>query len=615
MKEILANLNQPQREAVTHTEGPLLILAGAGSGKTRVLTHRVAYLIQKKGVDPNNILAITFTNKAAQEMKSRISALCPPSSVLRWMGTFHSMCVKILRIEADPSRQAFSIYDEADSISVIKEAMKNLNLDPKQYNPQAIRFYISGAKNELIDPSGYERFAEGHFGETVLKVYREYERILKKSNAFDFDDLLMKTVELFKKNSEILAKYQRIFRYILVDEYQDTNHAQYVFIKMLAEKYKNICVVGDDSQAIYSFRGANFRNILNFERDWPEAKVIKLEQNYRSTQRILEAANEVIKKNITHVQKNLWTENENGTPIAIYEAGSERNEAEFILTEISSLARAGSFSLNDFAILYRTNAQSRALEEAFLQFNIPYRLVGAVRFYERKEIKDILAYLRLLSNPNDFVSLKRIINVPPRGIGEKKLAGIKNISFGELESENPKVQKFFIMAEEMRRAISKMRPDEIIDYVGRKSGYFDFLDDGSEEGETRLENIAELKTVAAGMQDLGVFLEQVALIQDTDNYDPESGAVTLMTLHAAKGLEFKVVFLTGMEEGIFPHSRSLNEPAELEEERRLCYVGITRAKKRLYLIYANSRMLYGGIQANLPSRFLSDIPEELMERI
>jgi len=614
---ILNGLNEKQIEAVKTTEGPVLILAGAGSGKTKALTHRIAYLIKEKKVHPQNILAVTFTNKAAGEMKSRIDKLLGAIRSLKgthsqifqlpWMGTFHSVCAKILRKEIQNLgyRRSFVIYDEDESLLAIKHAMDALEIDKKQYNPKTIKNFISGAKNELLTPRKYAPYARGHFGEIVIKVYEQYQKDLKAANALDFDDLIMKAVELFEKIPAILSRWQNLFRYILIDEYQDTNFAQYRLVKLLAQKYKNICVVGDDFQSIYSFRGANFRNILDFEKDYPEAKVIKMEQNYRSTKSIIAAAQKIIEKNILRSEKELWTENEEGLPATVFEAQNEIDEVDFIRTEIEALKNF--HKLNDFVILYRTNAQSRILEEIFMQNQIPYRLIGALRFYERKEIKDILSYLKLILNSEDKVSLKRIINVPARGIGEKTMKA--------LDIKNPKVKKFFEMMEYLRQGAKKQKITELIDEIANTTGYKKFILDGTEEGEMRWENIEELKSVATRATSLEEFLEQVALVSDIDNYDTSADAVTLMTLHNAKGLEFPVVFIVGLEEGLFPHVNSMFEPAELEEERRLCYVGMTRARKRLYLTYASSRMLFGAVQSNSPSRFISEIPEELIERL
>ncbi|MGA2666597.1 MAG: UvrD-helicase domain-containing protein [Patescibacteria group bacterium] len=617
MSTIFNGLNPEQIKAVKTTEGPVLILAGAGSGKTKALTHRVAYLIKEKNVSPYNVLIATFTNKAAQEMIGRIQKLLGPNAfgtanqkLLPWAGTFHSVCVKILRkeITALDYRRFFTIYDEDDSLSAIKHVMDSLELDKKQYNPRTIKNFISGAKNELINPVGYKRYAQGYFGEIIQKVYERYQKDLKVANALDFDDIIMKTVELFQKFPEALRRWQSLFKYILVDEYQDTNHAQYVLIKLLAERHQNLFVIGDDFQSIYSFRGANFRNILDFEKDYPKAKVIKMEQNYRSTKNILNVAQQVIEKNVLRSEKSLWTKNEDGLPATVYQAANDIEEVEFILDEINALKHIGSY--NDFVVLYRTNAQSRILEEILLQRSMPYRLVGALRFYERKEIKDILAYLKLIANPDDRVSLKRIINVPPRGIGDKSQnANLKS------QNENPKIQKFNEMVTKLRESVKDFKVARLIDSVAFKTSYKDWILDGTEEGEMRWENIEELKSVAAQSENLEDFLEKVSLISDIDNYDPSAEAVTLMTLHNAKGLEFPVVFMVGMEEGLFPHARSFMDPSELEEERRLCYVGMTRACKRLYLSWAENRMIYGTVSRSQPSRFLGDIPEDLIERI
>lgn len=626
MQNILDNLNPEQVRAVTTTEGPVLILAGAGSGKTKALTHRIAYLIEEKKVHPENILAVTFTNKAAQEMIKRINSLLTVhsspltdfserssvNSKLSWTGTFHSICVKILRREIDiiGYTRFFSIYDEEDSLNAVKHSMDALDIDKKQFSPKTIRNFISGAKNEMISAQQYLKYGRGYFGEVVQKVYERYEKELKLANALDFDDLLVKTVEIFEKHKSVVARYQDLFRYILIDEYQDTNHTQYRLVNLLAAKHHNICVVGDDFQAIYGFRGANFKNILDFEKDYPEATVIKLEQNYRSTQSILSAAQRVIEKNTQRSDKTLWTENETGSLTTIYEARNEIEEIEFVKMEIESLHNM--YNLNDFVILYRTNAQSRVLEEIFLQHKIPYRLIGALRFYERREVKDILAYLKLVANQKDKMSLKRIINVPTRGIGDKSQ---KDYLLNPKENVNPKIAKFMGMLDYLRKESEKLKTDQLIDLIIRETGYKNYILDGTEEGEMRWENIEELKSVATKSETLQDFLESVALASDIDKLDRAAEAVTFMTLHNAKGLEFPVVFIVGMEEGLFPHANCLLEPAEIEEERRLCYVGMTRARERLYLTYAQSRLLYGGLQMNAPSRFLSEIPEDLTDRI
>jgi len=636
---ILSELNQMQKDAVVTTEGPVLILAGAGSGKTKALTHRIAYLIREKGIHPENILAVTFTNKAAEEMKTRISKLLSlnihndePVDIedmisgfdtrltgfngykLPWMGTFHSICVKILRREIERLEygRSFTIYDSDESLLAVKQAMDELDIDKKQFNPRTIRNYISGAKNEMMSPQKYAYFSKGFFGELVVKVYEIYEKNLKEANALDFDDLLIKTVEILEKYPEVLSFYQNLFRYILIDEYQDTNFVQYKLVNLLAKKHRNICVVGDDFQAIYGFRGANFRNILDFEKQYPDAKIIKMEQNYRSTKNIIEAAQKLIEKNVLRSDKNLWTENPDGLPATVYEASNEIDEIEFIRTEIEALRHI--YSLNDFSVLYRTNAQSRILEEVLLQHQIPYRLVGALKFYDRKEIKDVLAYLKLIANPKDKVSLKRIINVPTRGIGDKTAS--EALRLPEKDARiNPKINKFFEIIDGLREESTKVKPEDLIDAVLNQTGYKNWILDGTEEGETRYENTEELKSVAQKSKNLEEFLESVALMSDIDNLDKSAEAVTLMTIHNAKGLEYPVVFIAGMEEGLFPHVNSLAEPADLEEERRLCYVGMTRARERLYLCYAQSRLIFGSLQMNMPSRFIREIPEDLLERI
>jgi DNA helicase-2/ATP-dependent DNA helicase PcrA len=655
--DILDNLNNEQKEAVLQTEGPVLMLAGAGSGKTKALTHRIAYLIREKKISPYNILAVTFTNKAAKEMSTRVAQLLISNSKyqtlnskplnyvrgrqilnqndqnskhvsnlgfsassltaakLPWMGTFHSVCVKILRREIHNLGYSdrFTIYDESESLSLIKRVMKEQGIDIKQYNPNSIKNFIGSAKNELINPVEYHSYVEGHFQEIVAGVYEVYQKNLKNYNALDFDDLIMKVVELFRDYPKILENYQESFKYILIDEYQDTNTAQYKLVKMLAKKYRNICVVGDDYQAIYGFRGANFKNILNFEKDYPDAKVIKMEQNYRSTQTIINAADKIIKQNLNRTDKTLWTENEEGLPITVYEASSEHDEVDFILNEARGLIASGVVkNWNEVAILYRTNAQSRVIEEVILNHSLPYRLIGAYRFYERKEIKDILSYLKYIANPSDKVSLERIINTPSRGIGKKTL---QEIHKNRLEITNEKIIKFFHMMDGFINAQKTIDTSSLIELVINKSGYKLWLDDGTEEGKNRLENIEELKSVAKNTGSLAEFLEKVSLSSDLDNYNESSDAITLMTLHNAKGLEFPVVFIAGMEEGLFPHSLTIMEPMEMEEERRLCYVGITRAKKRLYLTHATSRMIFGETKANMRSRFIEAIPDYLLEVI
>lgn len=601
MSSILAQLNDIQKQAVEQTEGPVLVLSGPGSGKTRIITYRIAYLIEK-GIAPENILSVTFTNKAANEMKERIHTLSEHAPA--WMGTFHSICSKILRksgyfIGIPPN---FVIYDEADSLDLIKDLLKDLGFSPKQISANAVGYYISDAKNNLIDPQEYARLAQGYFQEAVAKIYFRYQESLRKAHSLDFDDLIMEAVRLFQENKGVLEKYQNQFQYILVDEYQDTNHAQYVLSKLLAQKHHNICIVGDMSQSIYLFRGADFRNILNFERDFPETKKFHLEQNYRSTKTIISAATKVISRNRTHPVLDIWTENEEGVPIVVYESRNEREEAEFVIRMIKNLSVKYKFS--DFVVLYRTNAQSRVLEEAMLREGLPYTLVGGVRFYERREIKDILAYLRLLINKEDSVSLKRTINVPPRGIGPVALK----------DPTNFKVLRFLKTLEGLRGEGRGLSSLETIDLVVKTIGYLEYLDDGTPEGQARVENVKELRSVASEFPQLADFLENVALVEQEYFPDKANGekedSVTLMTLHSAKGLEFSVVFMVGMEEGLFPHSRSLLDHQELEEERRLCYVGMTRAKHQLYFTYAQERLYFGSRSAGIISRFLADIPEE-----
>jgi DNA helicase II / ATP-dependent DNA helicase PcrA len=654
MSKILEKLNPSQKLAVETTEGPVLIIAGAGSGKTRALTHRVAYLIRKKGINPRNILAVTFTNKAASEMKERIMKLLedtksPGSNPniayyeLPVLGTFHSVCVKILRreIEKIGYKSTFNIFDDQDQRALIKKTMRELEINLDQFKPQAILGAISKAKNELIDAEEYLAGIGGYWEEMVAKIYAVYQKKLKDQQALDFDDILMLTVVIFKTYPEVLAKYQNIFRYILVDEYQDTNYAQYMLVKLLSQKHKNICVVGDDWQGIYSWRGANIQNILDFEKDYPEARVIKLEQNYRSTQNILDAAYGVISKNINRKDKKIWTENKGGQLIASFEARDEKEEAEFIAEEVR---KSRDFKFSDFVVLYRTNAQSRTIEEGMLKHSIPYRIIGGVKFYQRKEIKDIIAYLRLIQNFSDEVSLERIINEPKRGIGEITLsnwliaakknnlnpmeAGFKfEILNSKLEiGSKPKIRnsKFDAIAnfsdfiKRMSETKEKLILTDFIQKVFTESGYEKSLLDGTEEGEMRLENVKELLTVAKkydefkGEEALKLFLEEVALISDTDNIDQKKDAVHLMTLHSAKGLEFEVVFIAGLEEGMLPHSRSMLNPEEMEEERRLMYVGITRARKKVYLLFTGERNIFGSTQINAPSRFLDDIPPHLV---
>ncbi len=593
---LLSDLNPVQKQAVESTEGPTLILAGAGSGKTKALTHRVVYLIQEKGIPPENILVVTFTNKAAGEMMERILKLLGKNSVKPIMGTFHSICARILRKEGKyiglPPN--FSIYDEHDSLDAVKAAMSELNIAIQKTSPSAVKNTISGAKNEMIPALEYPRVARGYFQEMVAKIYLKYQEILEKNKAVDFDDLLLLTVKLFQKNPEVLSKYQIQFRYILIDEYQDTNAVQYLLSKLLANRYKNICVVGDASQSIYAFRGADYKNIVNFKKDYLNAKVFNLEQNYRSTQTILDAAFAVISKNHSHPILKLWTQNPTGEKIQIIETRSESDEALFIANTITGLCPS---ELSNFAVLYRTNAQSRALEEIFLKAGIPYVLVGGIRFYERKEIKDMLAYLKLIANPEDSISKTRIEKV-----GKGRAA------------------KFFAMLQEIQPSLPDYTTLELLDKTLDITDYLNYIDDGTDVGKSRIENVKELRSVAEQFPDLIQFLENVTLVESEYSSDEKlkksqgrKDAVTLTTLHQAKGLEWPVVFMVGMEEGLFPHSRCLLDPGEMEEERRLCYVGITRAKQKLFLTYARQRLYFGTRSQNLTSRFLMDLPENIVE--
>ncbi|MFC1810755.1 ATP-dependent helicase [Patescibacteria group bacterium] len=638
---ILKNLNDKQKEAVQYELGPLIIIAGAGSGKTRALTHRVAYLIKKHGIAPWNILAVTFTNKAANEMKERIKKLLKGAGQTSepTVGTFHSTCVRILRknIHLLDYENNFTIYDVADQQILMKRIMEELHMDPKQINPKALLNHISNAKSELIDAEKYKSMAHNYFTERVAEVYEPYQLALKKNQAMDFDDLLMKTVELFRDNPEVLDYYQEKFKFICVDEYQDTNHSQYVLINMLAEKYRNICVIGDSDQSIYSWRGADIRNILEFEKDYKEAKIVKMEQNYRSTSIILNAAHEIIKKNKKRKDKKLWTKRKGGNNITLIEARNERHEGETIAEKVREMTHDyESPPYSDFVVLYRTNAQSRAIEETFLRYGLPYRIVGGIRFYERKEVKDMIAYLRCVQNPSDSVSLLRIINVPARKIGTKTIealqtyAGRHGVSLWDAmrrceeiaelnEGKVASVKAFVKIMGKLRKANDGFSASGVIKHAFKITGYSEFIMDGTPEGEARYENIAELISVASKYDlldpgvSLSVFLEEISLIADIDSLDEKDNAVILMTVHSAKGLEFDNVFLIGLEEGIFPHSRSMLEPEELEEERRLMYVAVTRAKENLFLLHARQRMLYGEVQSNAQSQFISDIPEEFVD--
>ena len=638
---LLTGLNKRQQEAVQKTNGPLLIMAGAGSGKTRVLTHRIAYLLDEKDVAPQNILAITFTNKAAREMKDRVSRLVGPEADYMWVSTFHSMCVRILRRDADKIgiNRNFTIFDTADQLTVIKNILKARNIDPKQFAPRAFLAEISNAKNKLQTPEQYEKFASDYFSEMVAKVYQDYQKTLRRNHSLDFDDLIMQTAILFKRVPDVLEYYQRRFQYIHVDEYQDTNFAQYDLVKKLAEKYQNLCVVGDSDQSIYRWRGADIKNILSFEKDYPNASVVFLEQNYRSTESILNAANAVIKNNRDTKKKKLWTEQSGGSLLKYYNAQTERHESLYVADEIEKYVEQAKFNYRDIAILYRTNAQSRVIEETFVKANIPYQMVGGTKFYDRKEIKDVLAYLRLISNPDDDVSFARIVNEPKRGIGATTIeklqsyatshdislfTAVKEVDFIGLSARATKsLAEFAEMINNWIKQQEFLTATDMVEQVLDKSGYEAMLEnDRTIEAQTRLENINEFKSVTQHFeknsedQTLIAFLTDLALISDIDSMDDDPFAdnrVTMMTLHAAKGLEFPVVFLVGMEEGIFPHSRSIDDKEEIAEERRLAYVGITRAEQELHLTHAQYRTLFGKPHNNMMSRFIKEIPAELLE--
>ena len=642
--DLMQGLNEPQQRAVACLQGPLLIVAGAGSGKTRVLTFRIANLLEH-GVPPYRILAITFTNKAAREMRERVDALIGDAAQDVWLSTFHSFCARFLRMELEHyGRYAknFVIYDAADSKGLIRECLKELNIDEKHTAPGAVQAHISDAKNRLLDVAVFTAQATDFFAEQVAKIYALYQSKLQENNALDFDDLLMLTVELLTKNEELRTKYQKKFQYILVDEYQDTNGAQYAITKLLAAEHRNICVVGDADQSIYGWRGADMRNIMNFEKDYPETTVILLEQNYRSTKNILAAANAVIENNLTRKKKELWTDNPTGDRITIYEGATEKNEASYIVREVERLHTMFHVKYGDIAVLYRTNAQSRNIEEAFYATGVPYAMVGSVRFYDRREIKDIIAYLRVIYNPRDTLSLLRIINVPRRGLGPTSIARMMEtaeeyrislfevITDAQLLSMIPKLSaKVKLALEEFAAMVFTFmgqlgtRPiHEIVEDVIETSGYAAALEEEKkEDNRDRLENLREFISVAKNFDDgaaegengLADFLAQIALISDVDQTEQSDGTVTLMTFHAAKGLEFPAVFMAGMEEGLFPHSRTLLDDTEIEEERRTCYVGITRAERRLYLTYARQRTIYGRTEMSRPSRFLAEIPEELVE--
>ena len=644
MNPLLTGMNDRQAEAVQTTEGPLLIMAGAGSGKTRVLTHRIAYLIDEKLVNPWNILAITFTNKAAREMKERAYTLNPATEDCL-IATFHSMCVRILRREADHIgyNRNFTIVDPSEQRTLMKRILKTLDLDPKKWNERAILGTISNAKNDLIDEVAYAALAGDMYTEIVAKCYEMYQKELRQSEAMDFDDLIMLTLRLFDKNPDVLTYYQQRYQYIHVDEYQDTNHAQYQLVKLLASRFKNICVVGDADQSIYGWRGADMQNILDFEKDYPEAKVVLLEENYRSTKTILQAANDVIKNNRNRRPKNLWTQNEDGEEIVYYRANDEQDEALFVAKTIDELSSTSDYVYRDFAVLYRTNAQSRNIEESLLKANIPYTMVGGTKFYSRKEIRDVISYLNLIANTSDNISFERVVNEPKRGVGPGTVEKIRNFAAGQEMSlldassqimlspvKGKAAQAVFDFANlilNLREQLDELTVTEVVELVLEKTGYTEQLvAQATLESQARIENIEEFLSVTknfdenpendteeTGLDRLSRFLNDLALIADTDDGDQESSEVTLMTLHAAKGLEFPVVFIIGMEENVFPLSRAAEDEDELEEERRLAYVGITRAEKVLFLTNANSRLLYGKTNYNRPTRFLNEINSSLLD--
>ena len=638
MQDILKGLNDKQYEAVVNTEGPCLVIAGAGSGKTKVLTHKIAYLIGEKQVKPWNILAITFTNKAANEMKERIGNLVGDVAADIWMGTFHSICVRILRrfIDRIGFDSSFIIFDTSDQRTLVKACIKSIGLDDKMFTDRSVLSEISNAKNEMLEPDQYTVRANGDFRkEKIALVYEMYQKRLKENNAIDFDDIINYTIKILMENPDVLEYYSNKFKYVLVDEYQDTNKAQFTLITLLASKNGNITVVGDNDQGIYSFRGADISNILNFERDFPGTKIIKLEQNYRCTGNILKAANAVIKNNEVTYKKELWTENEVGNLPAVYSAKNEYDEGTYIAQQIEHLRREEYYKYSDFAILYRMNTQSRAIEEILRRESIPYKIIGGLKFYERKEIKDIISYLRLIQNPSDNLSLKRIINEPKRGIGKTSLDKIEELSINSgvpmyeiiKNAEQYGLNRVFLNSREFVNAIEELKAkkddikiSDLIKETLKKSGYTQALEnENTIEAENRIENLDEFLTVAIEFEDesadnkLSDFLEGITLSSDIDNMEEAEETVTLMTLHSAKGLEFPVVFLVGMEEGIFPGYKSIGEPKELEEERRLCYVGITRAKEHLFLTCSKQRTIFGSTSCNQVSRFLREIPSDLLD--
>ena len=638
MQNLLEGLNDKQYEAVINTDGPCLVIAGAGSGKTKVLTHKIAYLMQEKDIKPWNILAITFTNKAANEMKERVESLVGDDAKDMWIGTFHSICVKILRrfIDRIGFDHSFVIFDTSDQRTLIKECLKDLKIDDKMFTDRIVQFEISNAKNDMKEPEEYEAMVKGDYRrEKIASAYNLYQRRLKENNAIDFDDIINYAIKIFRENDDVLDYYTNKFNYILVDEYQDTNKSQFTLIRLLAKAHGNITVVGDNDQGIYSFRGADISNILNFEKDFKGTKIIKLEQNYRCTQNILNAANSVIKNNEVKYKKKLWTENEEGALPTFHVSDDEYDEGRYIVEEINHLRREEYYKYSDFAILYRMNSQSRAIEEILRREDIPYKIVGGLKFYERKEIKDIIAYLRLINNPSDNLALKRIINEPKRGIGKTSLDKIQAISeqtgipmyqiikeadqYG-LSRVYSNAQGFIEVIEDLISKKDEYTITELIKHTLKETGYTKALEDeNSIEAENRIENLEEFLTVAVQFEeeeaddDLSTFLEGITLSSDIDGMDDEEESVTLMTLHSAKGLEFPVVFLVGMEEGIFPGYKSIGEPKELEEERRLCYVGITRAKNNLYLTCSRQRTMFGSTSCNPVSRFVKEIPENMLE--
>ena len=621
----LENLNDSQLESVKTTEGPLLVMAGAGSGKTKVLTTRIAYLISEIGVDPKSILAITFTNKAAKEMKDRVINMLGVLAYNIQISTFHSFGLSIIKNHYDKLgyNKNFTIIDSDDVTTLIKKILKELNYDPKIYNPKGIKSRISGAKNELLGASDYAKYSTSEYEEIVLKVYQMYEQKLKTNNSLDFDDLLMQPIILFNKYPEVLKEYQEQFKYILIDEYQDTNEAQYTLTKMISAKYKNICVVGDSDQSIYAFRGSNYKNILNFEKDYKDAKVIMLEKNYRSTKNILNVANDIIKNNKFRKDKNLYTDNEVGKKVYYHRSDNEKDEAFYVKKEIEKLKETE--PLSEIAVLYRTNAQSRNIEEALLRDNIPYKVVGSIYFYKRKEIKDLIAYLNVLYNPRDDISLTRVINVPKRGIGNKTIENLSNkatennTSIFEVISSGKELE-FKKIIEEINILRENLSLTELVDLVLDKTGIKqELLNEKTLEAEVRLENLEEFKSITRSFEDkngiisLEDFLMEISLVSDIEEHKNNSNVVTLMTIHSAKGLEFNNVFIVGLEEGIFPHMNSLDNPNDVEEERRLCYVAVTRAKKRLWLVNAKRRTLFGNDSTNPPSRFIKEISDEFLD--